>query len=77
MVNFKKDKPGLYFEGKFITGNYLEAIKEIYQLDNVPAGFCVNSEYEANDYSIVDNVGIQHIYNLSPYEFYNYLMKMD
>ena len=77
MENFKKDKKGLYLNGKLIADGYLESIKEIYQLENVPAGFCVNSAYEANGYSIVDTNGVQHIYELSPYEFYNNLMKMD
>ena len=77
MGNFKKDKPGLYLNGKLIMDGYLESIKEIYQLENVPAGFCVNSTYEANGYSIVDTNGVQHIYELSPYEFYNNLMKQD
>lgn len=77
MENFKKDKKGLYLNGKLIADGYLESIKEIYQLENVPAGFCVNSAYEANGYSIVDTNGVQHIYELSPDEFYNNLMKMD
>lgn len=41
------DKQGLYLNGKLIADGYLESIKEIYQLENVPAGFCVNSAYEA------------------------------
>lgn len=77
MGNFKKDKQGLYLDGKLITDGYLESIKEIYQLENVPAGFCVNSDYAANGYSIVDANGVQHIYELSPDKFYNNLMKMD
>ena len=77
MENFKKDKKGLYLNGKLIADGYLESIKEIYQLENVPAGFCVNSAYEANGYSIVDTNGVQHIYELSPDELYNNLIKMD
>jgi predicted transcriptional regulator len=37
----------------------------------------VNAGYEANGYSVVDGNGIQHIYELSPKEFYNAFMKLD
>ena len=74
---FKKDKQGLYFNGEFKADNYSDAIRELYQLNEIPKGFCVNEDYEANGYSVVDSNGVQHIYQLSPKEFYNELMKLD
>lgn len=74
---FKKDKQGLYFNGEFKADNYLDAIRELYQLSEIPKGFCVSTDYEAEGYSIVDSRGVQHIYELSPSEFYNQLMKLD
>lgn len=71
-----KDKQGLYLQGEFKTANYSDAIKEVYQLNKIPSGFCINEDYEANGYSVVDGNGIQHIYELSPSEFYNALMNL-
>ena len=72
-----KDKQGLYFQGELKAGNYSDAIKELYQLKEIPNGFCVDSDYEANGYSVVDRNGIQHIYELSPNEFFNQLMRLN
>lgn len=72
-----KDKQGLYLQGEFKAGNYSDAVKELFQLSEMPSGFCVNEDYEANGYSVVDIRGVQHIYELSPKEFYNQLMKLD
>jgi predicted transcriptional regulator len=72
-----KDKKGLYFQGDFKAGNYCDAVRELYQLNEIPDGFCVNEDYEANGYSLVDSNGVQHIFELSPKEFYNQLMKLD
>ena len=72
-----KDKQGLYFNGEFKADNYFDAIRELYQLNEIPSGFCVNEDYEANGYSLVDSNGVQHIYELSPKEFYNAFMKLD
>lgn len=74
---FKKDKQGLYFNGEFKADNWTDAVKELYQLNDIPSGFCVSTDYEAEGYSIVDSRGVQHIYELSPSEFYNQLMKLD
>lgn len=71
-----KDKQGLYFQGEFKAGNYSDAIKELYQLNEIPNGFCINEDYEASGYSVVDGNGIQHIYELSPSEFYDTLMNL-
>ena len=71
-----KDKQGLYFQGEFKAGNCSDAIKELYSLDEIPGGFCVNEDYEANGYSVVDSKGIQHIYDLAPKDFYNELMML-
>jgi predicted transcriptional regulator len=73
----KKDKQGLYFNEEFKADNYSDAIRELYQLNEIPKGFCVNEAHEANGYSVVDSVGVQHIYELSPKEFYNAFMKLD
>lgn len=70
-----KDKQGLYFQGEFKTSNYTDSIKEIFQLNEIPNGFCVNANYEANGYSIIDSNGIQHVYELNPTRFYDELMK--
>ena len=72
-----KDKQGLYFQGELKADNYNDAIKELYQLSEIPNGFCGNEDYEANGYSIVDGRGVQTIYELSPKEFYTQLMKLD
>jgi hypothetical protein len=72
-----KDEQGLYYLGELKADNYSDAIKELYQLSEIPKGFCVCTEYEANGYSIVDAKGVQHIYELSPSEFYNALMKLE
>ena len=76
-MNFKKDKQGLYFQGEFKADNWTDAVQELYQLNEISNGFCVNEDYEANGYSVVDSRGVQHIYELSPKEFYNQLMKLD
>lgn len=72
-----KDKQGLYFQGEFKAGNYSDAIKELFQLEEIPIGFCVDEDHEANGYSVVDSNGIQHIYELSNSEFYNSLMNLN
>ena len=72
-----KDKKGLYFQGEFKAGNYSDAVKELYQLNEIPNGFCVNEDCEANGYSIVDGNGIQHIYELSPKEFYKAFLNLE
>ena len=72
-----KDKKGLYFQGDFKADNYCDAVRELYQLNEIPDGFCVNEDYEANGYSLVDSNGVQHIFELSPKEFYNAFMKLD
>lgn len=71
-----KDQQGLYFQGKFKANTYNDAIKELYELKEIPEGFCVNENHAANGYSVVDANGIQHIYELSPSEFYNEFMKL-
>lgn len=71
-----KDKQGLYFQGELKADNYIDSVKELYQLNEIPSGFCVNTDYEANGYSVVDGNGVQHIYELSPKEFYNALMNL-
>ena len=68
-----KDKKGLYFQGEIKATNYSDSIKELYQIKEIPNGFCVSSDYEANGYSVVDSNGVQHIYELNPVEFYNNL----
>ncbi len=77
MRKYRKDKQGLYFQGEFKADNWTDAVIELYQLNEIPNGFCVNEDYEANGYSVVDSRGVQHIYELSPKEFYNQLMKLD
>ena len=72
-----KDKKGLYFKGEFKAGSYNDAIKELYQLNKISSAFCVNEDYEANFYSVVDDDGIQHIYELSPKEFYRAFMNLE
>lgn len=72
-----KDRAGLYFNGEFKADNYEDSIKEIFKLDEFPESFALSTKHEANGYSIVDSRGIQHIYDLSPSEFYNKLTDMD
>lgn len=76
-MSFKKDKQGLYYQGELKASSYSDAIKELYQLKEIPAGFCVNEDYEAEGYSVIDANGVQHIYELSPKDFYDNLMKME
>jgi len=75
-MNFKKDKQGLYFQGQLKASDYSDAVKELYQLIEIPRGFCVNEDYEAEGYSVVDSGGVQHIYELSPRGFYEALMNL-
>lgn len=77
MGNFRKDKQGLYFQGELKADNYDDAVKELFQLKEIPKGFCVNADHEANGYSVIDKLGVQHIYELSPSEFYDKLMDLD
>lgn len=72
-----KDTQGLYFQGELKEENYSDAVKELYQLDKIPSGFCINESHEANGYSVIDANGIQHIYELSPKEFYEAFMKLN
>lgn len=72
-----KDKQGLYFNGELKSDNYTDAVKELYQLEEIPSGFCVNADHDAAGYSVVDSNGVQHIYDLSPVKFYDNLMKME
>lgn len=76
-MNFKKDKQGLYYQGELKADNHADAIKELFHLDEIPKGFCVNADHEAEGYSVIDVNGVQHIYELSPNEFYDNLMKME
>lgn len=76
-MNFKKDQQGLYYQGELKATAYSEAVKELFQLKEIPAGFSVNEDYEAEGYSVVDSRGVQHIYELSLKEFYNALMKLE
>jgi predicted transcriptional regulator len=73
---FTKDQQGLYDAGNLVAISYLDSLKYLYQLENIPDGFCVNEDYEAKGYSVVDSRGVQHIYELSPKEFYNALMEL-
>lgn len=77
MTNFKKDQQGLYYRGELKATSYIGALKEVYQLQEIPDGFCVNDSYAAKDYSVIDKNGVQHIYDLSPASFYNSLMKLE
>ncbi len=74
---YKKDKQGLYFNGELKADNYSDAIRELYQLNEIPKGFCVNESHEADGYSVVDSNGVQHIYELSPIDFYSSFMKIN
>ena len=73
----KIDKKGLYYMGEFKTGNFTDAVKELYEMMEIPSGFCVDESYKAFGYSVVDSRGVQHIYELSPSAFYAALMNLD
>lgn len=72
----KKDTQGLYLNGELKADNYADAIKELYGINEIPKGFCVDEDYEAAGYSVVDSNGVQHIYELSSKDFYKNLMKL-
>ena len=72
-----KDKQGLYFNGEFKADNYFDAIRELYQMDEIPNGFCVNDSQEAIGYSVVDSNGIQHVYEVSSKDFYKAFMQLN
>lgn len=72
-----KDKQGLYLNGEFKADNYNDAVRELYQLNEIPKGFCVNEDYDATGYSVIDSIGVQHIYEFSPKEFYSAFMRLD
>ena len=74
---FKKDKQGLYFQGELKAVNYRDAVKELYKLTEIPKGFCVNEDHEANGYSVVNSKGVQHVYELSSSAFYDALMNLN
>jgi hypothetical protein len=71
-----KDKQGLYLNGKFQTASYSESLKSIFGLSEIPKGFMVDEDYEANGYSIVDTRGVQHVYELDPIKFYEALSNL-
>ena len=71
-----QDKQGLYLQGKLKAANYSDAVKELFQLSIIPGGFCIDEDYEANGYSVIDANGVQHVYELSPKEFYNAFMNI-
>jgi predicted transcriptional regulator len=71
------DKQGLYFNGNLVADNYRDAIKDVYQLNDIPKGFTINQDEPANGYSVIDSNGIQHIYELSPIKFYNALSNLN
>ncbi len=75
-MKFKKSKPGLYYQGERVARYYLDAVKVLYQLNTVPPGFCVNTDYEANEYSVIDSRGVQYIYELDPVKFYEKFMEL-
>ena len=68
---------GLYFNGNIKAANYNDAIKVLYQLNSIPKLFCIDEDHKANGYSVIDNNGVQHIYDLSPKEFYGALINLD
>ena len=72
-----KNKQGLYFNGEFKAENYSDAIRELYQINEIPRGFCLNDTYEAIGYSVVDSNGIQHNYEVSSKDFYNAFMQLN
>lgn len=76
-MNFQKDKQGLYFQGELKAQTWNDAVRELYQLSEIPSGFCVSTDYEAKGYSVVDSRGVQHIYELSSSAFYDALMKLE
>lgn len=63
--------------GEFRTGNYIDAVKELYEMKEIPSGFCVDENHMASGYSVVDSRGVQHIYELSPIAFYTALLMLD
>ena len=75
-MKFKKDKKGLYYQGERVAKTYAEAVKVLYQLNTVPQGFCVSTDYEAKGYSVIDSRGVQHIYELDPAMFYDKFMEL-
>lgn len=72
-----KDIQGLYFKGALIAITYSEAIKRVFEMNEVPKGFCVDESHQAIGYSVVDSNGVQHIYELSPSKFYSELMNLN
>ena len=72
-----KDIQGLYFKGGLVAITYSDAIKSIFDLQEIPKGFCINADHEALGYSIVDPRGVQHIYELDNNRFYNELLSME
>lgn len=68
---------GLYYYGNFVTKSYEEAIKIIFQCDQIPENFVINADYEALGYSVIDKKGIQYIYELDHKKFYEKLMSME
>lgn len=73
----KTDKKGLYKNGEFVTDSYVEAVKSIYGLKELPNNFIVDESTEANGFSVIDNRGVMHIYELDAKKFYNYLLDLD
>jgi len=72
-----KDKMGLYFCGILIANNYRDAVKELFQLNEISRDFLINEDHNANGYSIIDCNGVQHIYEISPAKFYESLMNLN
>ena len=76
-MTFKKDTQGLYLNGELKADNYRDAVKELFNLNEIPKGFCVNEDHEAVGYSVVDSKGVQHVYELSPSKFYQAFMNLN
>lgn len=72
-----RDIQGLYYQGGLVAITYSESIKRIFDLDTIPKGFCVNEDHPAIGFSIIDEKGIQHIYELDNRKFYDKLMKLE
>ena len=76
-MSFKKDKQGLYFQGELKADNYRDAVRELYKLTEIPKGFYVDEDHEAEGYSVIDSKGVQHIYELSSTNFYEAFMGLN
>lgn len=64
---------GLYFNGRQVADNYLDACRVLFDFDESNTDFVPDVTLKANGYSIIDDFGREYLYESSPQRFYEAL----